>query len=414
MVEVTVPSVGESISEGVLARWAVADGEYVHKGDVLFELETDKATTEVPAPESGVVHHQVQEGDDVAVGAVVASIDPNGGSPKSSAAKKADEKKEKPAEAVPKEAPAAEEKPAAEREKTPVTSVARKIAEENKIDLSSVEGTGPGGRITREDVEAAIRDRDEKRGTKPEAKPAAAPPAAPAAEGDITRERMSTLRRRIAARLVEAQHTAAMLTTFNDVDMSAIMELRSQYKDAFKEKHGVGLGFLSFFAKAVVEGLRMFPRLNAMIDGNEIVTHHRYHIGIAVSTDKGLVVPVVRDVDRLSFAQIEAAVRDHATKARDGKIDLEDLQGGTFTITNGGVFGSLLSTPILNPPQSGILGMHRIEDRPVAVNGQVVVKPMMYIALSYDHRLVDGREAVSFLVRVKECLENPSRMLLDI
>ena len=456
-IEVKVPSVGESVAEGILTSWAVADGAYVEKGQTLFELETDKASTDVPAPESGIVKHGVEAGAEVQIGAVVGTIYPDG-KPDGAATAKAKHPAQEPSGE-----PAEDDEPREEREEreerdhrgVPATSVARKIAEENRIDLSSVPGTGPGGRVTREDVEQVIAslsgdnvsaergaqfksfdtiqrlpmvplssmspaEADKQRAaaaSKPKAQspaPAPEPPKPTAPEADVTREKMSMLRRSIAARLVEAQHNAAMLTTFNDVDMSAVMALRKEYKDAFKEKHGVGLGFMSFFVAACVRALRDYPRVNAMVDGNEIVQHHRQHHGVAVSTPKGLVVPVLRDAGSLSFAAIEKGIVELATKARDGKLDLADMQGGTFTITNGGVFGSMLSTPILNPPQSAILGMHRIEDRPVARGGQVVIRPMMYLALSYDHRIVDGREAVGFLVRVKECIEEPARLLLEV
>jgi len=411
MIEVKVPSVGESVTQGVLASWSVPDGAYVKKGDTLFELETDKASAEVPAPEAGIVRHRAQPGDEVQVGAVVAVIEASAGAPAAVAA-------------APQQAPAAAKPPApsvamAEPSRVSATSVARKMAEDGGLDLAGVKGTGTHGRITREDVEAALSVR----GTPaPPASPSVpAPVTVPVSttasgngSGETTRERMSMMRRRIAERLVEAQQTAAMLTTFNDVDMSAIIALRKQYKEPFEKKHGVGLGFMSFFVKACVEALGAFPRVNAMIDGTDFVLFHKMHIGVAVSTPKGLVVPVIRNAQDLSFAGVEQVIADFGKRGRENKIDLDELQGGTFTISNGGIFGSMLSTPILNPPQSAILGMHRIEDRPVARDGQVVIRPMMYLALSYDHRIIDGREAVGFLVRVKECLENPARMMLGV
>lgn len=439
--DVKVPSVGESISEGVLAVWAVKDGDYVKKGQPLFELETDKASSEVPAPESGTVKHKAQEGDTVEIGAVVATIDTEGkASENGSSAKAGKESTEKREESAPEKEPAAvgatESKGASAKEKSAppkaapssrserllATSVARKIAHELGVPIESVPGTGHGGRVTREDVEAyarqAAREAREKYGSDSAKRERTPRPTGGnnvlSWQGEVTRQRMSSLRKRIAERLVEAQHSAAMLTTFNDVDMTALMALRKEHKEAFEKKHGVGLGFMSFFTKAAVDALRAFPRVNAIIDENDIVTFHRQHVGIAVSTEKGLVVPVVRDAGSLSFAEIEKAIREFADKAREGRIELSDMQGGTFTITNGGVFGSMLSTPILNPPQSAILGMHRIEERPVARDGQVVVRPMMYLALSYDHRIIDGREAVGFLVRIKECIENPARMLLEV
>ncbi|MCB2154070.1 2-oxoglutarate dehydrogenase complex dihydrolipoyllysine-residue succinyltransferase [bacterium] len=464
--EVEVPSVGESISEGILAVWLVGDGERIEKGQPLFELETDKASTEVPAPESGVVAHKAAADDEVKVGQVVATIDTEA---TGEARAKKEEKKPAPKEAPKKEEPKAEPKaPAPQKVEQPVekkaeapakegashrqaSSVARKMAEQYGVDVAEIPGTGPGGRVTREDVLLAMERTGrigEEKAEESAPEPAAPqveeedvprlPPMPPVAkspheletpkptpsekpapkkaegDGDVTRERMSMLRRRIAERLVSAQHNAAMLTTFNDVDMSAVMNLRREYKEQFKDRHGVGLGFMSFFVRATVKALQDFPRVNAEIDETDIVLHNRYHVGVAVSTPRGLVVPVLRDANERSFADIESQIVDFATRARAGKIELDELQGGTFSITNGGVFGSLLSTPILNPPQSAILGMHRIEERPVARNGEVVIRPMMYLALSYDHRIVDGREAVSFLVRIKECIENPERLLLDV
>ena len=456
--EVEVPSVGESIREGVLAVWHVGDGEYVAKGDPLFELETDKASAEVPAPESGVVTHKAAVEDEVKVGQIVATIDTEGKAGEAPIAKEKVEKPEPPKE----EKPATKEvEPEVKEEPTPrqASSVARKMAEQYGLDVAGIPGSGPGGRVTREDVllamerqghmgttekaeaaeptvthtdhvprlpamplvaippaeaEEEIEEEREELEARQAPKAAVAKPAVKKPEGDVTRERMSMLRRRIAERLVSAQHNAAMLTTFNDVDMTAVMNLRREYKEPFKQRHGVGLGFMSFFVRATVEALKEFPRVNAEIDDNDFVLHHRYHIGVAVSTPRGLVVPVVRDADRLSFSAIEKQIVDYATRAREGKLELEEMQGGTFSVTNGGVFGSLLSTPILNPPQSGILGMHRIEERAVVRDGQVVARPMMYLALSYDHRIIDGREAVTFLVRIKDCIEKPERLLLDV
>ncbi|MBX3728239.1 MAG: 2-oxoglutarate dehydrogenase complex dihydrolipoyllysine-residue succinyltransferase [Candidatus Sumerlaeia bacterium] len=415
--DVQVPSVGESISEGVLAKWNVADGQYVEKGDALFDLETDKATSEVYAPAAGTIQLLAGDGDEVRVGAVVARIDTAGKATGAKPAKakaepkpKADApaKKAAAAPAAPPPAPPVAPKepaaPATDSDRVRISGVARKMAEQAGIDPAAIKGTGPHGRISSEDVEAHLAQR---------AKPAAAP-VAESAQPESTRERMSLLRRRIAERMLEATQATAMLTTFNDVDMSAVLEMRKRYKEPFQERHGVGLGFMSFFVRATVVALRDFPRINSMIDGNDIVTFHKQHVGVAVSTDRGLVVPVLRDAARLSFADIERTIRDYATKAREGRIEVADMQGGTFTITNGGVFGSLLSTPILNPPQSAILGMHRIDERPVARDGQVVVRPMMYVALSYDHRIVDGREAVGFLVRIKQLIEDPARLALDV
>jgi 2-oxoglutarate dehydrogenase E2 component (dihydrolipoamide succinyltransferase) len=418
--EVIVPTIGESISSGVLSAWIVKDGGFVEKGQPLFELETDKASTEVPALASGILRHIAKPGDEVEIGSVVARIESSESAPVGAPAAPvpATAAANGPAASARAEAPKAPA-PQKSKEDTRVvaSSVARKIAEDHGIELSAVKGSGTSGRITREDVEAEVA----KRSAPPVAEAAPATPARvelPAgtatASGDQTREKMSMLRRRIAERLVEAQHNAAMLTTFNDVDMSAVLALRSQYKDAFKDKHGVGLGFMSFFVRASIEALRAFPRVNAFIDGQEIVYNHRQHVGVAVSTERGLIVPVIRNAGDMSFAQVEQTIVEFAKRARENKIELAELQGGTFTISNGGVFGSMLSTPILNPPQSAILGMHRIEERPVARDGQVVIRPMMYLALSYDHRIIDGREAVGFLVRIKECIENPSRMLLSV
>jgi len=386
-VEVKVPSVGESITEGTIARWLKKDGETVRAEEPLFELETEKATTEVAAPASGALRITVPEGKTVAVGSVVAQIEEGATAPA--------------ATAVP--PPASEPEPR-------VSPAARRLAAETGVDVRQVKGTGRDGVILKEDVQAHAEQRPAP-AEPPPAKPQAARPAAGERE---TRQRMSAIRQRIAERLVAAQRNAAILTTFNEADLSAVLALRAQYKEDFQKKHGVGLGFMSFFVKACVEALKEFPEVNARIDGADIVYHHYCNIGVAVSTERGLMVPVVRDADRLSFAEVEKAIAALAEKARQGKITVEDLTGGTFTITNGGVFGSLLSTPLLNPPQSGILGMHAIQKRPVAVGEEVVIRPMMYLALSYDHRIIDGREAVRFLVRVKECVEHPERMLLEV
>lgn len=431
-VGIVVPSVGESITEGTLARWLAADGSAVQAGDPLFELETDKASSVVPAPAAGVLQTDVAEGQTVAIGATVGTIDPQG-SPKMAAkaasadSRKAGEPLERPIPAA--SAPTAGKHPAA----IPLSPAVRRLAAEEGVDVAGVTATGPEGRITKGDVLAYLDSRgpapSEPARPAPKKPPEAtksepplriSPPAgeagpAPGAKpGRETRQRMSGLRQRIAQRLLEAQQTAAILTTFNEADISGVLELRTRYKDAFESRHGVGLGFMSFFVKAAIEALKAFPAVNARIDGNEIVYQHFHDIGVAVSTERGLVVPVVRDADRLSFAAIEKAIAEFANKARSGTISIGDLQGGTFTITNGGVFGSLLSTPILNPPQSAILGMHAIKKRPVVIDEEIVVRPMMYLALSYDHRLIDGREAVGFLVRVKDCIESPERMMLEI
>jgi 2-oxoglutarate dehydrogenase E2 component (dihydrolipoamide succinyltransferase) len=428
-VEIKVPSVGESITEGTLSRWLKKDGDTVQEGDPLYELETEKATTEVPATAAGVLRIAVQEGKTVAIGSVVGRIEASA-SAKAKPAKKSDQPEataggksaaQAVTEPVKKAAPAPARQPVpapgspppprvaavAEDGKSPALSpAARRLAEEAGIDVAPLKGTGRDGRVTKEDVQHQIEAQTDTNGP-------AKPPAPPVAEGE-TRQRMSSIRQRIAERLVQAQNTTATLTTFNEADLSAVLSLRERHKERFQEKHGVRLGFMSFFVKAVVEALRAYPVVNSRIDGADIITCHYYNIGVAVSTERGLLVPVLRDADRLSFAAIEKTLAELAQKARDGKIAVTDLQGGTFTITNGGVFGSLLSTPILNPPQSAILGMHTIQKRPVAVNDQVVIRPMMYLALSYDHRLIDGREAVQFLLRIKDCIEDPERLLLEV
>jgi len=396
-IEVKIPPMGESITSGVLSKWHVTDGAIVRKDQPLFELETDKITSEGTAEVAGKITFKVAAGTDVKIGQVVASID------ESATAAAA------PAAAAP--APAAA--PAASAEQSPAV---RRLAAETGIDPASVAGSGKAGRVTKGDMLAAGEKPAAPAGataTPPSSAPAPKPAAAPVATGERqTRTKMTKLRQTIASRLVSAQHEAAMLTTFNEVDMSAVMDLRKKYQDDFVKKHGVKLGFMSFFTKAVVHALREVPAVNARIDGDTIVQNHYYDVSMAVSTEKGLMVPVIRHCDTLGMADIEKAIGEAAKKARDGKITLADLEGGVFTITNGGIFGSMLSTPILNAPQSAILGLHAINDRPVAVNGQVVIRPMMYLALSYDHRLVDGKEAVTFLVKVKQAIEDPARLLI--
>jgi 2-oxoglutarate dehydrogenase E2 component (dihydrolipoamide succinyltransferase) len=417
-IPITVPSVGESITEGTLARWLKADGAAVQSGEGLFELETDKASTVVPAPGAGVLKISVAEGQTVAIGASVGSID----SAATASAAPAPAAKPAPAAAVAAPpAPAATGASANGGVDRPLSPAVKRVAAETGVDVAALAGTGPQGRLTKGDVLAAAEAPAVPAAVAP-SKPGPALAPAPSGNGVAangsqpreTRQRMSGLRQRIAQRLVDAQHTAAILTTFNEVDMSRVMDLRAQYKDSFQKKHGVGLGFMSFFVKAAIEALKAFPAVNGRIEGNDIIFNNVYDIGIAVSTERGLMVPVLRDADHLSFAGIEKGIGGFATKAREGTISVSDLQGGTFTITNGGTFGSLLSTPILNPPQSGILGMHAIKKRPVVVDDQIVIRPMMYLALSYDHRLIDGREAVSFLVRIKDCIESPERMLFEI
>ena len=421
MAEIVVPEVGESIVDARVARWLKKPGDAVAVGDPLVELETDKIDLEVSATQAGVLSRiDHQDGADVKVGEVLGAIDE---AASAAAPAPGGNRAAATAQAVPSAAaPASPKRTAPEAEKTRATPAARKAAERNDVDLSQVRGSGDGGRVMRKDVEkVSAGEQDVRKESKPaqpspQPRPLQAPPAAPPrVEGDRseTRERMSKRRATIAKRLVEAQSTAAMLTTFNEVDMSAVMALRERHKQAFKERHGVGLGVASFFVKACIGALREFPRINAEIQGDEIVLKHYYDIGVAVGAAEGLVVPVLRDADRMSFAEIEQGIRRFAKAAEDGTLTLADLKGGTFTITNGGVFGSLLSTPILNPPQVGILGLHAIKDRPVAVGGQVAVRPMMYTALTYDHRIVDGSEAVRFLVRVRELIEDPGALLLD-
>jgi 2-oxoglutarate dehydrogenase E2 component (dihydrolipoamide succinyltransferase) len=395
-----------------------SEGTHVRAGEPIFELETEKATTEIPAPVEGTLHTLASPGQTVAIGSVVGRIDEQA-APSAPAA-------DKKAQAEPRPTPPADKKtqplarqapPSPPREERAISPAARQLAADKGLDVHQIPGSGRGGRILKEDVLSHLEQQTAPpadRASEPPPEPAAPAPAAPAANGRETRQRMSSIRQRIAERLVQAQRTAAILTTFNEADMSAVMALRARFKDPFQKKHGIGLGFMAFFVKASIEALKAFPAVNSRIDGSDIVTPSYYNIGVAVSTDRGLMVPVLRDADRLSFAEIEWAIADLAEKARQGKIAVTDLQGGTFTITNGGVFGSLLSTPLLNAPQSGILGMHTIQKRPIVLDDQVVIRPMMYLALSYDHRLIDGREAVGFLVRVKECIENPERMLLAI
>ncbi len=400
--EIRVPALGESVTEATIAKWFKAEGEAVKADEPLVELETDKVTVEVPSPASGKLESIIAKaGSTVAVGALLGAIAEGAAGAASKPAAKA-----APAPAKAAAAPAKAASP-----DIPLSPAVKKAVTENQLDPAAIPGTGKDGRITKGDVITHM----EKPAAAPA--PAAAPVAAtaPAApQGAEERVRMSRLRQTIARRLKDAQNTAAMLTTFNEVDMTATMALRNQYKDVFEKKHGVKLGFMSFFVKACVLALKEIPAVNAEIDGEDIVYKNYYHVGVAVGTDKGLVVPVVRNADQLSFAQIEKTIADYGKKARDGQLQIADMQGGTFTISNGGVYGSLMSTPILNAPQSGILGMHKIQERPMAVNGQVVIRPMMYLALSYDHRIVDGKEAVTFLVRVKEALEDPQRTILDL
>ncbi|PKQ03068.1 MAG: dihydrolipoyllysine-residue succinyltransferase [Alphaproteobacteria bacterium HGW-Alphaproteobacteria-11] len=404
--EIRVPTLGESVTEATVAQWFKKPGDQVTADEPLVELETDKVTVEVPAPVSGVLGEiMVKDGETVEVGALLGEIGEGKGKVSAPAAKKEEPKKAE-AKPEPKPEPKSEAKAPAKPADAAPSPAVRRVAAENDLDVSKVEGTGRGGRVTKEDAEAAAK-----------AKPAAAPAQARAPRDDSAREervKMTRLRKTIASRLKEAQNTAAMLTTFNEVDMTNVMALRSQYKDLFEKKHGVRVGFMGFFVKACIHALREIPAVNAEIDGEELVYKNYYNIGVAVGTDRGLVVPVLRDAQDLSLAEIEKSINEIGARARDGQLKLEELQGGTFTISNGGVYGSLMSTPILNAPQSGVLGMHKIQERPMAIGGKIEIRPMMYLALSYDHRIVDGKEAVTFLVRVKESLEDPQRLLLDL
>jgi 2-oxoglutarate dehydrogenase E2 component (dihydrolipoamide succinyltransferase) len=419
MAEIRVPTLGESVTEATIGKWFKQPGEAVAVDEPLVELETDKVTIEVPAPAAGVLSDiAAKDGETVAVGALLGQIKEGAGAPSAKpAAAPAGRPDQKSATTTP--IGAADEQPTPrvppKADVSPAPSV-RRIASETGIDPANVAGSGKDGRVTKGDMLAAI----ERAAASPTPVPqtaAAVQLRAPSPSDDAAREervRMTRLRQTIARRLKEAQNTAAMLTTFNEVDMSAVMALRNQYRDAFEKRHGVKLGFMGLFVRACVQALKDIPAVNAEIDGTDIVYKNYYHVGVAVGTDKGLVVPVVRDCDQKSLAEIEKTIADFGRRARDGALKIEEMQGGTFTISNGGVYGSLMSTPILNAPQSGILGMHKIQERPMIVGGKIEPRPMMYLALSYDHRIVDGREAVTFLVRVKECLEDPARMVLDL
>ena len=393
VLEMKVPSPGESITEVEIATWLVEDGDYVEKDQPIAEVDSDKATLELPAEESGIITLQAEEGDAVAVGAVVCLIDTAAEKPEGSSAPSTSSSVKESPKATP-----VKEEVASTYATGTASPAAKKILAEKEIDASTIKGTGKAGRITKEDAVKAVPSM----GTMPE-------------DGTrgTTRKKMSMLRRKVAERLVAVKSETAMLTTFNEVNMQPIFDLRAQYKEAFKAKHGVGLGFMSFFTLAVVRALKMYPDVNSMIDGDFKIEHDFQDISIAVSGPKGLMVPVIRNAEKLSFRGVESEVKRLAIRAREGQITIDEMTGGTFTITNGGVFGSMLSTPIINPPQSGILGMHNIVNRPMAVNGEVVIQPIMYVALSYDHRIIDGRESVGFLVAVKEALENPVELLMD-
>jgi 2-oxoglutarate dehydrogenase E2 component (dihydrolipoamide succinyltransferase) len=422
-INVLVPPLGESVTDAILVKWHKRDGEQVSAADPLCELETEKANVDIPAEVAGVLKRTVTEGTKVRVGDVIGTIDEKarpGAAPAKPAAAAAPTTASAPAAPAPARTPPPKpESPAKKVEADDLSPAVRRILEENGIERSAVTGTGPGGRLLKEDVVRYLEEQKRSRAADTSAAAAAplvAPPAAStsASIDGIRREPMSKLRKKIAERLVSAQQTAAILTTFNEIDLHNVMDIRARYKEKFEKTYGIGLGFMSFFAKAVVLALKEFPKVNGQIDGDDIVYHDYVHLGIAVSTDRGLAVPVLRNAHAMSFAKIESEIKRLATATRDGKLGLDELSGGTFTVTNGGVFGSLLSTPILNPPQSAILGMHTIQKRPVAIGDKIEIRPMMYVALSYDHRLIDGRESVSFLVRIKELLEDPSRLLLEI
>jgi len=429
-IKIEVPELGESVLEATVSRWLKKEGDFVNVGDVLVELETDKVNLEVGAKNAGILQRiEASAGEDVKVGDVLGTIDEKAPEQKAET-QKAEEQETAPASAETKQAA-----PQAEKETTPsprndgqemereampqISPVAARLARDKNVDISKIAGTGNEGRVTKADVESYLQQQGTAEGTAKQPQAEGERETQPERPASVTpsdrqeeRTRMSRRRRTIAQRLLEASQTTAMLTTFNEIDMSAVMDIRKRHNEEFQKRHGIKLGFMSFFVKASISALKAFPQVNAEIDGEEIVFKHYYDIGMAVGSSEGLVVPVLRDADRLSFAEIEQRIKDLVAKTEQGKLSIEDLRGGTFTITNGGVFGSLLSTPILNPPQVGILGLHKIEERPIALNGQVVIKPMMYVALSYDHRIVDGREAVQFLVHVKQVIEDPGWMLV--
>lgn len=435
-IDVKIPALGESISSGVLSAWKVSEGTYVEIDQPIYELETDKITQEGLAEVAGVISFLAKEGDEVEIGATIANIDESAENPNSSESTQKPQAQEPVVEgpvtttaapppedaSTPSPPLSAPDEPSSKLDELipsplPLSPAVRKILAETDIDPTTISGTGKDGRITKADVltaKSAAPSPTVAAPSTPSSPPQAAPVTPVAVDSRSTRRPLSPIRRKIASRLVEAQQTAAILSTFNEVDLSAIMALRKKHQDSFVKQNGVKLGFMSFFVKGVVHALRAVPQINARMEGNELVENHYFDIGVAVGTKKGLVVPVLRDCDQLSFAEIEQSIVQYAEKARTGGITLQDMQGGCFTITNGGIYGSLLSTPIINPPQSGILGMHSIQERPVAVNGEVVIRPMMYTALSYDHRVVDGKEAVTFLVKLKEAMEDPARLALGI
>jgi 2-oxoglutarate dehydrogenase E2 component (dihydrolipoamide succinyltransferase) len=419
--EIKIPSVGESVQEAVLVEWYKKDGDNIQKDEPLFVVETDKVTLEIVAEGSGVLKILISEGETVGIGAVVGTIDTEAAPAPPPEPPKEDKippappvEPEEPAVPVPEEAPM-EPEPAHVRQI--LSPAVRRLVAERNIDVTAIAGTGPGNRVTKGDVLLYLEQTPQgATGMKDVAVSGREIPVkpAPSLAEDVTRKPMSPIRQRIASRLLEAKQNTAMLTTFNEIDMSRTIAMRALFKEPFKEKYGISLGFMSFFIKAGIEALKEFPEINAFVEGNEIVFHNYHHIGIAIGTGRGLVVPVIRNADVLSSAELEQAIVDYVDKIKNNRLELADLEGGTFTITNGGVFGSLLSTPILNTPQSGILGMHKIEKRPVVVDDEVQIRPMMYVALSYDHRIVDGREAVRFLVKIKECIENPELIMMEI
>ena len=433
-IDVKIPALGESISSGVLSSWKVTEGTYVEIDQPIYELETDKVTQEGLAEVAGVISFLAQEGDEVEIGATIAKIDESAEKPVSSKPESKVEETDPQVEAAVSPDPPTESSPPpspapkvanvksqeavdSTPSSIPLSPAVRKILTESNLDPTTIPGTGKDGRITKGDVLAAQSVQSAPKVARQEKvtqAPSTAPVAAVSADSRSTRRALSPIRRKIASRLVEAQQTAAILSTFNEIDLSAIMSLRKRHQDSFVKQNGVKLGFMSFFVKGVVHALQAVPEINVRMEGNELVENHYFDIGVAVGTEKGLVVPVLRDCDQLGFAEIEQSIVQYAEKARSGGMTLQDMQGGCFTITNGGIYGSLLSTPIINPPQSAILGMHSIQERPVAVNGEVVIRPMMYTALSYDHRVVDGRQAVTFLVKLKEAMEDPARLALGI
>jgi 2-oxoglutarate dehydrogenase E2 component (dihydrolipoamide succinyltransferase) len=440
LIDIKIPSVGESVTEALLAQWFKNDGDLVKNDEPLFVIETDKVTLEVVAEADGVLAITVAEGEMVAIGAVVGTLDSDGVARAAAPAAGGEPDEPAPAEPAkpvepeppalepamavpaPEPAPAPQETTRSDRSEFSLAPSVRRLVAEKNLDPTLIPGTGPDGRITKGDVVLYLESAPSSDSvTQPDrpAVPAAAPgdlePAKPVSAAEtVSRKPMSPIRQRIAARLLEAKHSTAMLTTFNEIDMSNLMAIRKQYKEAFKQKYGVNLGMMSSFIRACVEALKELPQINAFIDGKDFIEHHYYHIGVAVGSERGLVVPVIRHADQLSFAGLEQAIVDYVKKIQENRLELADLEGGTFTISNGGVYGSLLSTPILNTPQSAILGMHKIEKRPVVIDDEVVIRSMMYVALSYDHRIVDGREAVTFLKRIKEFVENPERMMMEI